>query len=67
MLSASESQTCPTAMQPCNLAAMDIEECIRAFPVHGMVLMADCDKTTPSLIMGAARCDIPAILTAARC
>ncbi len=62
VLSASESQTRPTAMLHRNLAAMDVEECIRAYPVDGVVLMAGCDKTTPSLVMGAASCDIPAIV-----
>ena len=62
VLSPSESQTRPTAMLYRNLAAMDVEECIRSYPVDAVVLMAGCDKTTPSLMMGAASCDIPAIL-----
>jgi len=62
VLSPSESQTRPTAMLYRNLAAMDVEESIRAYPVDGVVLMAGCDKTTPSLVMGAASCDIPAII-----
>ncbi|MBE2278124.1 MAG: dihydroxy-acid dehydratase [Rhodobacteraceae bacterium] len=62
VLSASESQTRPTAMLHRNLAAMDVEECIRAYPVDGVVLMAGCDKTTPSLVMGAASCNIPAVV-----
>ncbi|MCZ4351785.1 dihydroxy-acid dehydratase [Roseovarius aestuarii] len=62
VLSPSESQTRPTAMLYRNLAAMDVEESIRSYPIDGIVLMAGCDKTTPSLVMGAASCDIPAIL-----
>ncbi|AGI72488.1 dihydroxy-acid dehydratase2 [Octadecabacter arcticus 238] len=62
VLSPSESQTRPTAMLYRNLAAMDVEESIRSCPIDGVVLMAGCDKTTPSLVMGAASCDIPAIL-----
>lgn len=62
VLSASESQTRPTAMLHRNLAAMDVEEAIRAYPIDAVVLMAGCDKTTPSLVMGAASCDIPAIV-----
>lgn len=62
VLSPSESQTRPTAMLYRNLAAMDVEESIRSYPIDGIVLMAGCDKTTPSLMMGAAICDIPAIL-----
>jgi len=52
----------PTTMMFRNLAAMDVEECIRANPVDGVVLMVGCDKTTPSLLMGAASCDLPTIV-----
>src|ERR671929_72611 len=52
----------PTAMMFRNLAAMDVEETIRANPIDGVVLLAGCDKTTPALLMGAASCNIPAIL-----
>ncbi len=40
---------------------MDVEETIRANPIDGVVLLVGCDKTTPSLLMGAASCDLPAI------
>src|SRR5262249_51306187 len=52
----------PTAMLFRNLASMDVEESIRANPVDGVVLLCGCDKTTPSLVMGAASCDIPALV-----
>ena len=52
----------PTAMLFRNLASMDVEESIRANPVDGVVLMCGCDKTTPSLVMGAASCDLPALV-----
>ena len=45
-----------------NLAAMDVEEAIRGNPIDGVVLMVGCDKTTPSLLMGAASVDMPAIV-----
>ncbi len=45
-----------------NLAAMDVEESIRGNPIDGVVLLGGCDKTTPSLLMGAASVDIPAIV-----
>lgn len=61
VLSASASQTRPTAILLRNLAAMDVGECIRE-PINGIGLMAGCDKTTPSLTMGTVSCDIPAIL-----
>jgi len=57
-----ESNMRPTAMLFRNLASMDVEESIRANPIDGVVLMCGCDKTTPSLIMGAASCDVPAIV-----
>jgi len=42
--------------------AMDVEECIRAYPFDGVVLLSGCDKTTPAMLMGAASADVPAIL-----
>jgi L-arabonate dehydrase len=51
----------PTAMLYRNLASMDVEESIRANPLDGVVLLMGCDKTTPSLLMGAASCDLPTI------
>ena len=41
---------------------MDVEESIRGNPIDGVVLMTGCDKTTPALLMGAASCDVPAIV-----
>jgi L-arabonate dehydrase len=51
----------PTAMLFRNLAAMDVEEAIRAHPLDGVVLLMGCDKTTPALLMGAASTDLPTI------
>ena len=44
-----------------NLASMDVEEAIRGNPIDGVVLLMGCDKTTPSLMMGAASVDLPTI------
>ncbi len=52
----------PTSMLFRNLMAMDVEECIRAYPMDGVVLLCGCDKTTPAQLMGAASADIPAIM-----
>jgi L-arabonate dehydrase len=52
----------PTAMLYRNLASMDVEESIRANPIDGVVLLCGCDKTTPSLVMGAASCNLPALV-----
>jgi dihydroxy-acid dehydratase len=62
VMSTGESNMRPTAMLFRNLVSMDVEESIRGNPIDGVVLLCGCDKTTPSLIMGAASCDIPAIV-----
>lgn len=61
VMSLAESQLRPTAMLFRNLASMDVEESIRGNPIDGVVLLMGCDKTTPSLLMGAASCDLPTI------
>jgi L-arabonate dehydrase len=62
VMSTGESNLRPTAMLFRNLVSMDVEESIRGNPIDGVVLMCGCDKTTPALIMGAASCDVPAIV-----
>ena len=62
VFSCGESNLRPTAMLFRNLASMDVEEAIRGNPMDAVVLMAGCDKTTPSLLMGAASCDLPTIV-----
>src|SRR6187397_803877 len=61
IMSLGETQLKPTAMLFRNLASMDAEESIRGNPMDGVVLLMGCDKTTPSLLMGAASCDLPTI------
>lgn len=61
-MSLGENLIRPTAMLFRNLAAMEVEESIRANPIDGVVLMVGCDKTTPALVMGAASCDLPTIV-----
>jgi L-arabonate dehydrase len=62
VMSLGETNIRPTAMLFRNLASMDVEESIRGNPIDGVVLLCGCDKTTPSLLMGAASCDVPAIV-----
>lgn len=62
VFSASENTFRPSAMMFRNLAALAIEETIRGQPMDGAVLLVGCDKTTPSLLMAAASCDIPSIV-----
>ena len=62
VMSLGETIMKPTAMLYRNLASMDVEESIRANPLDGVVLLCGCDKTTPSLVMGACSVDIPTIV-----
>src|ERR671921_2354155 len=60
VVSLGETQVRPTAMLWRNMAAMAIEEMLRANPIDGVVLLGGCDKTIPSLLMAAASVDLPA-------
>jgi dihydroxy-acid dehydratase len=62
VVSLGETLVRPTAMLWRNLAAMAIEEMIRANPVDGVVLLGGCDKTIPALLMAAASVDLPAVV-----
>ena len=62
VMSLGETQMRPTAMLLRNLAAMAIEEMLRANPVDGVVLLGGCDKTIPALLMAAASVDLPALV-----
>jgi len=62
VMSLGETLMKPTTMLYRNLASMDTEESIRANPVDGVVLLGGCDKTTPSILMGAASVDLPTIV-----
>src|SRR5246500_1938958 len=62
VMSLGESNLRPTAMLFRNLVSMDVEESIRANPIDGVVLLCGCDKTTVSLVLGAASGDLPTIV-----
>ena len=62
VMSLGETQVKPTAMLWRNLAAMSIEEMLRANPIDGVVLLGGCDKTIPALLMAAASVDLPAVV-----
>lgn len=62
VMSLGECSIKPTAMLFRNLASMDVEESIRANPMDGVILMCGCDKTTPSLVMGAASVNLPSLV-----
>lgn len=57
--SLSEQFLKPTSMLYRNMAAMEVEEALRAHPVDGAVLMGGCDKSTPALIMAAISWGFP--------
>ena len=61
-VSLGETQVRPTAMLWRNMAAMATEEMLRANPIDGVVLLGGCDKTIPSLLMGAASVDLPSLV-----
>ena len=52
----------PTAMLWRNMAAMNVEEMLRANPVDGAVLLGGCDKTIPAMLMAASSVDLPALV-----
>src|SRR6185312_12499405 len=62
VMSLGETNVRPTAMLWRNLAAMSIEEMIRANPVDAVVLLGGCDKTIPALLMAAASVDLPTVV-----
>ncbi|NJN17748.1 MAG: dihydroxy-acid dehydratase [Oscillochloris sp.] len=51
----------PSAMLYRNLMAMEIEETLRSYPIDGVVLLGNCDKTIPAQLMAAASANLPAI------
>src|SRR5664280_2766609 len=61
-MSLGETLIRPTAMLYRNLVSMDVEESIRANPLDGVVLLCGCDKTTPSLVMGACSVNLPTLV-----
>ena len=64
-ISLGENLMKPSAMLFRNLMSMDVEECIRAYPLDAVVLLGGCDKTVPAQLMGAASADVPAIMVTA--
>src|SRR5450432_69421 len=61
VISLGEELMKPTAMLYRNLLAMEIEETLRAYPLDGVILLGNCDKTIPGLLMGAISANLPAI------
>ncbi len=51
----------PSAMLYRNLLSIDVEENLRSYPIDGVILLGNCDKTVPGLLMGALSANLPTI------
>lgn len=54
----------PTAMLYRNLLAVEVEEYLRSYPLDGVVITGNCDKSIPGALMGALSADLPTIVVA---
>lgn len=61
VISLAEELMKPSAMLYRNLLSIEVEESIRSYPMDGVVLLGNCDKTVPGLLMGAVSANIPTI------
>jgi dihydroxy-acid dehydratase len=62
VMSMGEDLMKPSALLYRNLLAMEVEEYIRSYPIDGVVLLANCDKSVPGALMGAISTDIPTLV-----
>lgn len=51
----------PSAFLYRNLLAIEIEETLRSNPIDGVVVLANCDKTVPAVLMGSASANLPTV------
>ncbi|MEI7778935.1 MAG: dihydroxy-acid dehydratase [Actinomycetes bacterium] len=65
VMSLGEDLMKPAAMLYRNLLAMEVEEYLRAYPLDGVVLLANCDKSVPGALMGAVSADLPTLVLTA--
>lgn len=61
VISLGEELMKPSAMLYRNLLSIEVEENLRAYPLDGVVLLGNCDKTVPGLLMGALSANLPTI------
>ena len=54
-----------SAMLYRNLLSIEIEENLRSYPLDGVVLLANCDKSVPGALMGALSANLPTIMVTA--
>jgi dihydroxy-acid dehydratase len=62
VMSLGEDLMKPSAMLYRNLLSIEIEEYLRSYPIDGVVLMANCDKSVPGALMGALSADLPTLM-----
>ena len=55
----------PSAMLYRNLLSIEVEENLRSYPIDGVVLLANCDKSVPGALMGALSSNLPTIMLVA--
>jgi dihydroxy-acid dehydratase len=65
VMSLGEDLMKPSAMLYRNLLAMEVEEYLRSYPLDGVVLLANCDKSVPGAVMGAVSANLPALVLTA--
>ena len=65
VMSLGEDLMKPTAMLYRNLLAMEVEEYLRTYPLDGVVVLANCDKSVPGAVMGAVSADLPFLVVTA--
>jgi len=62
VMSLGEDLMKPTAMLYRNFLSIEIEEYLRSYPLDGVVLLANCDKSVPGALMGALSTDLPTVV-----
>jgi len=65
VMSLGEDLMKPSAMLYRNLLSIEVEEYIRSYPIDGVVLLANCDKSVPGAVMGAVSADLPTLVLTA--
>ena len=62
VMSLGEDLMKPSAMLYRNLLSIEVEEYLRSYPLDGVVLLANCDKSVPGALMGALSADLPTLM-----
>ena len=62
VMSLGEDLMKPSAMLYRNLLSIEVEEYLRSYPIDGVILLANCDKSVPGSLMGALSADLPTLM-----